>query len=145
VENKIPKTTGIFDDIDHPKSQGVTYWAERIGLLVDHITQVSCSVAFKKTTCYSLSISRLAACIWINFLNLKGMKWGYVIYHFLYCYINYCILCNEKTGKKAKLSCGNTRPGQSVVFDEYPSDIPNTYIYLFSHTSCSYYSLFRFL
>jgi len=29
----------------------------------------------------------------------------------LYCYINYCILCNEKAGKnrkKAELSCGNT-------------------------------------
>ena len=55
---------------------------------------------FKKTTCYSLSISRLAACIWIIFFNLKGMKWGYVSYHFLYCYINYCILCNEKAGEK---------------------------------------------
>jgi hypothetical protein len=28
------------------------------------------------------------------------MKWGYVSYHFLYCYINYCILCNEKAEKK---------------------------------------------
>jgi hypothetical protein len=44
--NKIPKTTGIFDDVDHPKSRWVTYWAKRIGLLVDHIIQVSCSVAF---------------------------------------------------------------------------------------------------
>jgi len=44
--NKIPKTTRIFDDIDHPKSWGVTYWAEKIGPLVDHISQVSCCVAF---------------------------------------------------------------------------------------------------
>jgi hypothetical protein len=44
--NKIPKTTGIFDDIDHPKSQEFTYWAERIEPLVDHISQVSCCVAF---------------------------------------------------------------------------------------------------
>ena len=44
--NKIPKTTGIFDDVDHPKSRGVTYWAERIGPLVDHINQFSCCVAF---------------------------------------------------------------------------------------------------
>jgi hypothetical protein len=35
--DKRPKTTGIFDDVDHPKSRGVTYWAERIGPLVDHI------------------------------------------------------------------------------------------------------------
>jgi hypothetical protein len=28
------------------------------------------------------------------------MKWGYVSYHFLYCYINYCILCNEKAKTK---------------------------------------------
>ena len=46
MENKIPKTTGIFDDVDHPKSRRVTYWAERIGLLVDHIIQVSHSAAF---------------------------------------------------------------------------------------------------
>ena len=43
--NKIPKTTEIFDDVDHPKSRGVTYWAERIGPLVDHINQVSHSAA----------------------------------------------------------------------------------------------------
>ena len=43
--SKIPKTTEIFDDVDHPKSRGVTYWAERIGPLVDHISQVSrCAV-----------------------------------------------------------------------------------------------------
>jgi hypothetical protein len=46
VGNKIPKTTGIFDDVDHPKSRWVTYWAERIGPLVDHIIQVSRSAAF---------------------------------------------------------------------------------------------------
>jgi len=46
VGNKIPKTTGIFDDVDHPKNQRVTYWVERIGPLVDHISQVSCCVAF---------------------------------------------------------------------------------------------------
>ena len=44
--SKIFKTTGIFDDVDHPKSRGVTYWAERIGALVDHIIQFSCCVAF---------------------------------------------------------------------------------------------------
>ena len=44
--NKISKTTGIFYDIDQPQSQGVTYWAERIGPLVDHISQFSCCVAF---------------------------------------------------------------------------------------------------
>ena len=43
--NKIPKITQIFDDVDHPKSRGVTYWAERIGPLVDHIIQVSHCVA----------------------------------------------------------------------------------------------------
>jgi hypothetical protein len=47
VGKKIPKTTKIFDDVDHPKSQGVTYWAKRIGPLVDHISQVSCCVAFE--------------------------------------------------------------------------------------------------
>jgi hypothetical protein len=46
VGNKIPKTTGIFDDVDHLKSRWVTYWAERIGLLVDHIIRVSRSAAF---------------------------------------------------------------------------------------------------
>ena len=44
--NKIPKTTEIFDDVDHPKIGGVTYWAERIGSLVDHISQFSCCGAF---------------------------------------------------------------------------------------------------
>ena len=44
--NKILKTTEIIDDVDHPKSQGVTYWAESIGPLVDHISQFSCYVAF---------------------------------------------------------------------------------------------------
>ena len=44
--SKIPKTTGIFDDVDHHQSRGVTYWAERIGPLVDHISQFSCCVAF---------------------------------------------------------------------------------------------------
>ncbi len=44
--NKIPKTTGIFDDVDHPKNRGVTYWAERNGPLVDHISQVSRCVVF---------------------------------------------------------------------------------------------------
>jgi hypothetical protein len=44
--NKIPKTTEIFDDVDHPKSRWVTYWAERIWPLVDHIIQVSRSMAF---------------------------------------------------------------------------------------------------
>ena len=44
--NKIHKTTGIFDDVNHSKSRWVTYWAERIGLLVDHIIQVSHSAAF---------------------------------------------------------------------------------------------------
>ena len=64
--NKIHKITGIFDDVDHPKSRWVTYWAKRIGPLVDHIIQVSrCAAlgAIQKTTCYSLNISRLAACI----------------------------------------------------------------------------------
>ena len=42
----MPKTTIIFDDVDHPKSRGVTYWAERIGPLVDHIIQFSCCAAF---------------------------------------------------------------------------------------------------
>ena len=77
--NKIPKTTGIFDDVDHPKNRGVTYWAERIGPLVDHISQVSCCAVlepFKKTTCYSLSISRLAACIWIIFLKSERYEVG---------------------------------------------------------------------
>ena len=44
--NKIPKITRIFYDVNHPKSQGVTYWAERIGPLVDHIIQVSRCVVF---------------------------------------------------------------------------------------------------
>jgi len=35
--NKISKTTEIFDQIYHLKNRGVTYWAERIGPLVDHI------------------------------------------------------------------------------------------------------------
>jgi hypothetical protein len=46
VGNKIPKTTGIFDDVYHPKSQVITYWAERIEPLVNHISQVSCCAAF---------------------------------------------------------------------------------------------------
>jgi hypothetical protein len=46
VGNKIPETTRIFDNVDHPKSRGVTYWAERIRPLVDHINEFSRCVAF---------------------------------------------------------------------------------------------------
>jgi len=70
VRNKIHKTTGIFDDVDHSKSRGVTYWSERIGPLVDHIIQVSRCAAFEasqKKPRVILDISRLAACIWIIF------------------------------------------------------------------------------
>jgi len=62
-----------INDVITPKLM-VTYWAERIGPLVDHIIQVSRSAAFgaiPKTSCYSLNISRLAACIWIIFLSEK--------------------------------------------------------------------------
>ena len=45
VGNKLPKTTGIFDYIYHPKSWGITYWAKRIGPLVNCISQFSCCVA----------------------------------------------------------------------------------------------------
>ena len=41
--SKIPKTTEIFDDINHSKNWGVTYWAERV---IDHMIQVSCCVVF---------------------------------------------------------------------------------------------------
>src|SRR6267154_1396109 len=47
VRNKIHQTTGIFDDVDHSKSRGVTYWAERIGPLVGHIIQVGRCMAFE--------------------------------------------------------------------------------------------------
>jgi hypothetical protein len=44
-------------------------------------------------------------CMYLNnFLYLKGMKWGYVSYHFPHRYINNHILCNEKAKRKAKLS-----------------------------------------
>ena len=45
-------------------------------------------------------------CMYLDnfFFNLKGMKWGYVSYHFPHRYINYHILCNKKAKKKAKLS-----------------------------------------
>jgi hypothetical protein len=43
VGSKIPKTTEIFDDVDHPKNRGVTYWAERV---IDHIIQVSRRTVF---------------------------------------------------------------------------------------------------
>ena len=44
---KILKTTGIFDDVYHPKSRWVTYWAEKIGPLVNHINRFSCCIAFE--------------------------------------------------------------------------------------------------
>ena len=31
VGNKIPKITGIFDNIDHPKSQGLPIWPKGLG------------------------------------------------------------------------------------------------------------------
>ena len=53
------------------------------------------------------------------------MKWGYVSYHFLYCYINYCILCNkkadEKRKKKTELSCGNTTYRDKVHYAKWVS------------------------
>jgi hypothetical protein len=42
VGNKIYKTTEILDKIYHLKNQGVTYWAERTGLLIDHIIDFNC-------------------------------------------------------------------------------------------------------
>ena len=62
MENKIPKTSETFDDIDHPESRWVTYRGERIGPPVDHISQFSCCVAIRatpKATCYSLNIGRM--------------------------------------------------------------------------------------
>ena len=49
MENKIPKTSETFDDIDHPESRWVTYRGERIGPPVDHISQFSCCVAIRAT------------------------------------------------------------------------------------------------
>ena len=54
-----------------------------------------------------------------KFFLSESMKWGYVGYHFLYCYINYCILCKEKADekpgkKKTELNCGNTNGDASV-------------------------------
>jgi hypothetical protein len=43
------------------------------------------------------------------------MKWGYVIYHFPHCYINYCILCNEKAEKKLKKNWAELRQHYSTV------------------------------
>ena len=42
------------------------------------------------------------------------MKWGYVSYNFLYCYINYCILCNEKS-EKNRANCGNTTAHTAAI------------------------------
>ena len=101
--SKIPKTTGIFDDIDHPKSQRVTYWTKRIGRLVDHISQVSCCMAFGAIQKNHLLFFEYfkTGCMYLDiFFYLKGMRWGYVSYHFSHCYINYHILCNKKAEKK---------------------------------------------
>ena len=84
-------------NVDYPQSCGVTYWDERIGPLVDHI-----SFEYFKIGCMYLD----------NFLKSESMKWGYVRYHFPHCYINYHILCNvkatKKLKKKAKLRWCNT-------------------------------------
>jgi hypothetical protein len=69
VGNKIYKIPIIFEYIEHLKNRGVTYWAERNGLLVDYIIDQGNGKPFEtilKTIFYSLIISRLAACIWIN-------------------------------------------------------------------------------
>ena len=84
--NKIHKTTGIFDDVDHPKNRGVTYRAERIGPLVDHISQVSCCVAFgaiQKTHMLFFEYFKIGCMYLDNFFNLKGMRWGYFSLPFL--------------------------------------------------------------
>ena len=95
MRNKIPKTTEIFDDVDHPKSRGVTYWVERIGPLVDHIIQVSCCAAFgtiQKNHMLFFEYFKIGCMYFVNFFYLKGMKWGYVSDHFPHRYINYRIL-----------------------------------------------------
>ena len=102
--NKIPKTTGVFDDVDHPKSRWVTYWAKRIGPLVDHINQFSCCTAFgaiQKNHMLFFEYFKIG-CMYLDnfFFHLKGIKWGYVGYHLPHCYINYRILCNKKAAKK---------------------------------------------
>jgi hypothetical protein len=105
VGSRIPKTTKIFDNVDHPKSRWVTYWAEIIGPLVDHIIQVSRCVALgaiQKNHMLSFEYFKIGCMYLDNFFYLKSMKWGYVIYHFPHRYINYCILCNEKADEKQK-------------------------------------------
>src|ERR1700691_6523172 len=101
----MPKTTGTFDDVDCPNSRWVTYWAERIGPLVDHIIHVSRRAVFgaiQKNHMLFFEYFKIGCMYLDNFFYLKGMKWGYVGYQFLYCYINYCILCNEKVDEKLK-------------------------------------------
>jgi hypothetical protein len=83
VGNKIYKTTEILDKIYHLKNRGVTYWAESTGLLIDNIIDFDRLELIKKTTCYSLSISRLAACIWIIFYLFERYDVGLCLLPFL--------------------------------------------------------------
>ena len=122
--SKIPKTTGIFCGVDHPKSRGVTHWAERIGLLVDHINQFSCCAAFgaiQKNHMLFFEYFKIGCMYLDNFIfYLKGMKWGYVGYHLPHCYINHRILCNEKAAKKPKKSRAELRQHYSCFKDLAP-------------------------
>jgi hypothetical protein len=68
--------------------QRVTYWAERIGPLVNHISQVSCCAAFgaiQRNHMLFFEYFKIGSMYLIFFLNPKGIKWGYVGYHFPHC------------------------------------------------------------
>ena len=75
--SKIPKTTVIFYDINHPKIRGVTYWAKRIEPVIDHIIQVSHRAVFgaiPKNHMLFFEYFKIDCMYLDKFFNLKGMK-----------------------------------------------------------------------
>jgi hypothetical protein len=73
-----------------------------------------------------LNISRLAACIWIIFFNLKGMNWAMLvtISHTVTSITAFSVTKKpkqKKSQKKAELSWGNTKH----VWHLHPAEYTN--------------------
>ena len=113
--NKIPKTTGIFDDVDHPKSRWVTYWAERIGPLVDHIKQFSRCMAFgaiQKNHMLFFEYFKIGCMYLDNFFFIWKVWSGAMLVTISRTVTSITAFSvtkkPQKSRKKAKLSWGNT-------------------------------------
>ena len=128
--NKIPESTGIFDDVDHPKSRGVTHWAERIGPLVDHIIQFSCCTAFgaiQKNRMLFFEYFKIG-CMYLDNFFLIWKVWSGAMLVTIFRTVTSITAFSvtkkpQKSRKKAKLSWGNTNGQLENLFSRVHQDV----------------------